>query len=268
MLAMASTSCVKDELFDTPHPDKGALTVTTDWSDRSAEAGTPPFYTLMADGMAQEVSGETNPFTKLLLPGSHTLTVFNVPQGMTLSGTTLSVDNASPGEILHTPGYLFYCSQPFEIAADSEIMLTARMRQITRRLEMVISVTEGNFDHIAKASATLAGVCPSFDISTGKRSESQTETTADIVRDGDKLRLAYNLLGITSQTQQTLTVNITYTNGDTQATESDLSSLLSGYHGQTTALRLTADLSLPGDSQFSGTISGWQIADGGNFNAK
>lgn len=32
------TSCVKDDLYDTPHPDRGAVVVTTDWSGKSTEA--------------------------------------------------------------------------------------------------------------------------------------------------------------------------------------------------------------------------------------
>ena len=30
-LLLAATSCVKDELHDTPHPDTGKITVTADW---------------------------------------------------------------------------------------------------------------------------------------------------------------------------------------------------------------------------------------------
>ena len=33
-LLLAATSCVKDELHDTPHPDYGKITVTADWTDR------------------------------------------------------------------------------------------------------------------------------------------------------------------------------------------------------------------------------------------
>ena len=36
-IALSLTSCVKDELFNTPHPDLGAVIVTTDWSAKSAE---------------------------------------------------------------------------------------------------------------------------------------------------------------------------------------------------------------------------------------
>lgn len=45
-IALSLTSCVKDELFNTPHPDLGAVIVTTDWSAKSAEAEIPQNYTL------------------------------------------------------------------------------------------------------------------------------------------------------------------------------------------------------------------------------
>lgn len=36
------TSCVKDDLYDTPHPDRGAVVVTTDWSGKSTPATSSP----------------------------------------------------------------------------------------------------------------------------------------------------------------------------------------------------------------------------------
>lgn len=42
--AVSMTGCVKDELFNTPHPDKGAVVVTTDWTDALVEATVPDTY--------------------------------------------------------------------------------------------------------------------------------------------------------------------------------------------------------------------------------
>ena len=69
-------SCVKDELYDTPHPDSGVVVVTADWSDRSSEADIPQAYTLRIGGQEQEASGETNVFNRLLSPGKYTLTAY------------------------------------------------------------------------------------------------------------------------------------------------------------------------------------------------
>ena len=59
------TSCVKDELFNTPHPDKGVVIVTTDWSGKSAEAVMPQSYTLRVGTEEQSVSEIINMFKTL-----------------------------------------------------------------------------------------------------------------------------------------------------------------------------------------------------------
>ena len=40
-------SCVKDELYKTPHPDKGRITITADWSHRSTDCPLPEEYVLL-----------------------------------------------------------------------------------------------------------------------------------------------------------------------------------------------------------------------------
>ena len=74
------TSCVKDDLYDTPHPDRGAVVVTTDWSGKSTEADIPQAYTLRIGGREQNVSAATNVFDALLAPGGYGLTVQRMQQ--------------------------------------------------------------------------------------------------------------------------------------------------------------------------------------------
>ena len=45
-LLLAATSCVKDELHDTPHPDYGKITVTADWTDRGDGVDIPAEWTV------------------------------------------------------------------------------------------------------------------------------------------------------------------------------------------------------------------------------
>ena len=49
-LLLSATSCVKDELHDTPHPDTGRITVTADWSDRGEGVDIPAEWTLTMGG--------------------------------------------------------------------------------------------------------------------------------------------------------------------------------------------------------------------------
>ena len=91
MMGMAAavllSSCVKDTLYDTPHPDRGAVVVTTDWSGKSTEADIPQAYTLRIGGREQNVSAATNVFDALLAPGGYGLTVYNSPKGLVSTET-------------------------------------------------------------------------------------------------------------------------------------------------------------------------------------
>lgn len=102
------TSCVKDDLYDTPHPDRGAVVVTTDWSGKSTEADIPQAYTLRIGGREQNVSAATNVFDALLAPGGYGLTVYNSPKGVSIDGNKATVNPVDlTGAIEPHPGYLF-----------------------------------------------------------------------------------------------------------------------------------------------------------------
>ena len=46
MAALTLTGCVKDELFDTPHPGQGRITVTADWNARGEGIAIPQSWNL------------------------------------------------------------------------------------------------------------------------------------------------------------------------------------------------------------------------------
>lgn len=48
---------IKDDLYNTPHPDKGAVRVTTDWSGASSDAVLPQSYILRIGTQEQTASG-------------------------------------------------------------------------------------------------------------------------------------------------------------------------------------------------------------------
>ena len=70
--AVLLASCVKDDLYNTPHPDKGAVVITTDWTDALAESTVPGTYLLrMDDGKAVPTSEKTTVYPELLTPVAH-----------------------------------------------------------------------------------------------------------------------------------------------------------------------------------------------------
>ena len=83
-LLLAATSCVKDELHDTP-------TVTADWTDRGDGVDTPAEWTVTMDGYTGTETEATHAPDYLFNPGSYTLAAYNTPENITISGTIATV---------------------------------------------------------------------------------------------------------------------------------------------------------------------------------
>ena len=98
------SSCVKDDLYNTPHPDKGAVEVTTDWTGRSSDAVVPADYILRIGGEEQTVQGETNAFKSLFLPRTQSLFIARAaaasPRLLLLDEITANLDAETEKEVL------------------------------------------------------------------------------------------------------------------------------------------------------------------------
>lgn len=65
--AVLLSSCVKDTLYDTPHPDYGKIAVTADWSARGEGIDIPTTWTVtMGDYTGTETSATHTPTICLL----------------------------------------------------------------------------------------------------------------------------------------------------------------------------------------------------------
>ncbi len=267
LAATLFASCVKDELHDTPHPDRGAVAVTADWGGRSGEAAVPQRYVLRIGGQEQEAGGGTSVFAQLLPPGKHTLAVYNRPEHITVTGNTASVSATPQGGAAPQPGYLFASVQDISVRADDTLRVTAAMKQLVRRLDLELTATEGDYSRVRAATATLSGAASAVDIVTGGRSV-PAHTTAAFTQEGNRFTLFFRLAGIVKAEGQTLTVDITFSNGDTQRIASDLTDKLSDFNGGTEPLRLTGNLLLPLEAGAEGaSITGWRETDSGSVEA-
>ena len=112
-LLLAATSCVKDELHDTPHPDYGKITVTADWTDRGDGVDIPAEWTVAMGDYAGTETGKTHAPDYLFEPGSYTLAAYNTPEDITISGTTATITG--------TPGWLFTSVQEVTVEADTPL---------------------------------------------------------------------------------------------------------------------------------------------------
>ena len=267
LAAISLASCVKDELYNTPHPDSGAVVVTADWSDRNSDADIPQTYILSIDGQEQEVSGETNVLNRLLSAGKYTLAAYNKPDQVTVANNTASVNATSAKHINPMPGYLFASVQDINVVADDTLRVTARMKQLIRRLNLELTATEGDYSRVQSATATLSGVASVADMATGERSAA-AQVTNTFRQDGNKFTLFFRLLGIVTTKAQTLTVDITFNNGDTQQIVSDVTESMKNFNNEAEPIKLKGNLLLPVEATVTGaTITGWNEVDGGTGDA-
>lgn len=267
LAAISLASCVKDELYNTPHPDSGAVVVTADWSDRNSDADIPQTYILSIDGQEQEVSRETNVLNRLLPAGKYTLAAYNKADQVTVANNTASVNATSAKHINPMPGYLFASVQDINVVADDTLRVTARMKQLIRRLNLELTATEGDYSRVQSAMATLSGVASVADMATGERSAA-AQVTNTFRQDGNKFTLFFRLLGIVTTEAQTLTVDITFNNGDTQQIVSNVTESMKNFNNEAEPIKLKGNLLLPVEATVTGaTITGWNEVDGGTGDA-
>ena len=270
MAALLLSSCVKDELYNTPHPDKGAVTISL--TELSADDN----YVLDIDGKVADITG--SPFTNpdLLNPGTHSMVIYNRVEGFTFDGRTARV-NAPDGKsradgtsVIPLPGYLKTISQEITVVADDTLRITPSPQQRVRNLHIEFTVTQGRPELIQTVTGTLSGIAGAFDMEAGQTTGEPASTLVTFTRDGDKLTADARLLG-TMGTVQALVLDIVFVDdGRTQRTEVDLTEALADFNGDmTTAYRVTGTLETPvGMEEATAEITGWETVDGDDVNAE
>ena len=279
MMGMAAavllSSCVKDTLYDTPHPDTGKVTVTADWSDRGEGVDIPASWHIAMGDYTGTENGATHSSDHLFSPGSYTLAAYNIPEGITASGTTAAVAAADGDFIANTPGWLFTSVQEVEIEADTDYSLTAIMQQQVRELTLMIEPAGDAADRIESIEGTLSGAAGTLDFATGTHgTPSEVELHFTKITEGDdagKWMATVRLLGIAGNAQR-LTATLTYTDGNPQPTSlnSDLTATLDDFNdGKTSPLTLGGTIAeTPGEAGFTGEITDWETVDGGGVDAE
>ena len=270
MAALLLSSCVKDELYNTPHPDKGAVTISL--TGLSADDN----YVLDIDGKTADITGSPFVYPDLLLPGAHSLVLYNRAEGFTFDGRMARV-NAPDGKsradgtyVIPLPGYLKTVSQEITVVADDTLRITPSPQQRVRDLHIEFTVTQGRPELIQTVTGTLSGIAGAFDMEAGQTTGEPASTIISFTRDGDMLTADARLLG-TMGTMQTLVLDIAFVDGGrTQRTEVDLTEALADFNGDmTTAYRVTGTLETPvGMEEATAEITGWETVDSGDVNAE
>lgn len=260
--ALSLTSCVKDDLHNTPNPDKGSVIVAPDWSDALAVADIPPTYILAVDGgEAKPAAGESAAFPELLTPGQHQLLVYNQPQGITINATTARIDKLADGTATPLPGYLFSAIKSFTVVADSEQTIAVPMKRLICPVAIILTLDGDNVGAIADVKASLSGLAGSVDLQSGKI-DGSVAMNLPVERTANLITLRCRTFGPGSSDKQTLTVTVTMADGHTETAVSDLTFALKDLQTQMAPIEIKGSLTAPQDGHFVGTITDWTSGNG------
>ena len=264
--ALLMSSCVKDTLYDTPHPDHGKITVATDWSDRGEGLEVPDEWTV-AIGDYQGTETEEQHSPEFLFPaGAYTLLAWNTADGIRVSGSVATSTYSG-----NTPGWFHTHAQEVAIESDRDHLFTAAMCQQVRQLTIVIKPQGDAAKRITDIEATLSGVASTLDFANNTHGN-----PVSVIlnfrkgKEGDQWAATVRLLGMTEDIQK-LTGTITFADGNPLPLkfESDLSSELSEFNTEK-KLPLTLSGNIPATPTETGvtaTIEKWDSLDDWNVDA-
>lgn len=278
------TSCIEDELFNTPHPDHGKVAVTVDWSNRGEGVDIPTSlevnigdYTWevnIGDYTGTETSAIQAP-AHLFEPGNYTLVTHNPANGIAVNGTTATVATTNGSFITANPDWLLTAVQEVTINADTDHEFTVSMVQQVRELTLIIEPRGDAADRIESIEGKLSGAAGSMDFATdthGTPSEvelSFTKITSGA--DAGKWTATVRLLGIAGDAQR-LTATLTYTDDNPRShlLESDLTASLADFNAdKTSPLTLGGTIAeTPTEADFSATITDWEKVTEGPIDVK
>ena len=266
VFALLLAGCVKDELYDTPHPDKGVIAVTIN-QPQGAEEGD---YTVEVDGQPlDEGDNASNPLT----PGEHTVLVYNTPEGFTVTDGIAYVERVDGTRALTDlidplPETLYSGTKTVTVVADDTLHLDLSVAQRTRDLRLELTVTEGDPERITGITGTLSGVAGAYDLRNETLYGEAVSTAPAFTRNGDKVSADLRLLGARGEAQ-VLTLTLTFTDGLTQTVESDLTEVLADFNGDMEqTFTVTGSLRTPTEAGLGGcTITDWTHGGGGSGSA-
>lgn len=168
------TGCdVKDPIYNTAHPDKGQVTLTTDWSARTTSVDIPASYTVTAGEYSATVNNATNTLDHLFKPDAYHLRLYNATEHISVIGATATVAGASGNVdgvgqfVQEMPGWLFTGTLNAMIEADTDHEFTAAMQQQVRQLTLVIKPTGDTTDRIERIEGYLTGAASTLDMDNG-----------------------------------------------------------------------------------------------------
>ncbi len=258
---------IKDPIYNTTHPDKGAVILSADWSARSEEVGIPSEYTVELNGRSTLLTTNPAALPGLFVPGTAKLCAWNLAPGFIVADgkATLAKVDATEEEVFTSqPGWLFTGNADVNIVVDDTLRVTLPMRQRVRLLRFDLTVTEGEYDRITGIEATLSGIAPTIDLRAGGLTDATGTVAILLTRSGNKITGEARLPGI-SGTKQEFVVTLSFEDDEPQprTTSSDLTLQLTGFNDDLLSpLTLTGNLRSPIRTDVGSTVIDWVSGNG------
>lgn len=269
--AISLAGCdVKDPIYNTPHPDKGAIVITADWTRRGEGIAIPPEYITEAAGTSFTLHEPVAVLTGLFVPGRTELLGYNPAEHVTVKDgvATVSNDPDNAGMQHPEPGVLLGGTAAADVVADDTVSVVLPMRQLFRKIAFELTVTDGDTKRITGVEARLEGVAPSVDLRTGEVTGVAATVPVPFVLSEGKLVGAVWVPGVIPGAVQRMSVTLTFTDGMTDTVETDFSEMFKNFNtDKLHPMRLTGDIYAPVNSETGGTIIGWTETGGGDVNA-
>ncbi|MDC2006830.1 FimB/Mfa2 family fimbrial subunit [Bacteroides thetaiotaomicron] len=259
--ALLLASCVKDEVYNTSHPDKGAVSIHVNLPQGMGD------YTVEIDGQSVQGSGATIVYPTLLSPGEHNLLMYNHPDGLTIADGIARVnamaDTKSNGNaILPMPGYFYSASTTCTVTADDTVHIELDPLRRMRDLHFELTVAEGDPERIASVEGVLSGIAGTYTLATESPSREPMTTAPTFTRDGNRVTADTRLLG-TADEAQILVLTLRFTDGKVQTIENDLTEMLRTFNtDMQTPLKISGTLLTPtAANPGTATITDWQVQE-------
>lgn len=178
---------VKDPIYNTPHPGKGAIVITADWTQRGEGIATPAKYITEAAGTSFTLHEPVGALDGLFVPGRTELLGYNPAAHVTVKDGVATVDNDPDGLQCPDPGVLLGGTVTADVVADDTVSVVLPMRQLFRKIAFELAINGGDSRRIVGIEARLEGVAPSVDLRTGEVTGSAAAVPVPFVLSAEKL---------------------------------------------------------------------------------
>lgn len=266
------TGCdVKDPIYNTAHPDKGAIVITIDWTQRGEGIATPPKYITEVAGTSFTLHEPVATLIGLFAPGRTELIGYNPAEHVIVKNGVATVENDPDHTGLQHPGpgVLLGGTATVDVVADDTASVVLPMRQLFRKIEADLVITGGDDGRITGIKARLEGVAPSIDLRTGEVTGSAVAVSLPFVHAEGKLTGTVWVPGMIPGAAQRMVVILTFSDGMEETVVTDLSETFRDFNADKLhPMRLTGDMYAPVGSETSGTIIDWTESNGGDVNTE